>query len=403
MNEKVLCVDDEPNVLQALRRQLRRHFHLYTAGSAAEAIEMLMAEGPFAVIVSDLTMPSIDGVEFLTRARHYAPDTVRILLTGNAALDRVIDAINDGYVFRFLTKPCSTEQLIKAINAGIEQYHLVTAERELLEKTLRGSVKVLTEVLALANPTAFGHAGQVRQTVRRLCKRMDIENTWQYEVAAMLSQLGCLTVPPDVLARYYRAEQLEPDEQEVLEAHPQVGRDLIAAIPRLEEVAEMVAYQQKGYDGSGPPEGDVKGDQIPLGARILKVAIDHHRYKVRGMSDAEIAAELRLRSFEYDPRVLAALEEHVGLKEKYELREVTLNELAPPMVLAQDVKTNDGMLLVSRGQDVTPSMRRCLRNFISQGRLEDRLLVFIRVVGKEDDQQRPAASPAAHHTPAGSG
>ena len=160
MTEKILCVDDEPNVLQACRRQLRKRFHIETADGGEQALQAIAGQDPYAVIVSDMRMPGMDGIQFLARAKELTPNSVRIMLTGNSDQQTAIEAVNEGNIFRFLTKPCPAESLAKAIAAGVEQYRLVTAEKELLEKTLRGSIKVLTEVLSLVNPTAFGRAAR---------------------------------------------------------------------------------------------------------------------------------------------------------------------------------------------------------------------------------------------------
>jgi DNA-binding NtrC family response regulator len=162
---RVLCVDDEPNVLEGLRRQLRRHFSVATANGGILALEVLEREGPFAVVVSDMRMPEMDGAAFLGRVREQAADTVRVLLTGQADLDATIAAVNEANIFRFLTKPCPTESLITALNAAVEQHRLIMAERVLLEQTLHGSVKALTDILGLANPTAFGRAARAKKYV----------------------------------------------------------------------------------------------------------------------------------------------------------------------------------------------------------------------------------------------
>ena len=244
MSEKILCVDDEPNVLQALRRQLRRQFRIETVPGGAEGLEAIAADGPFAVIVSDMRMPGMDGVQFLSAVKERAPESVRVMLTGNADQQTAINAVNEGNIFRFLTKPCPPEVLAKTLATGVRQYQLVTAEKELLEKTLQGSVKVLTDVLSLTNPIAFGRATRVRKLVNELCKELKVNRLWEYEIAAMLSQIGCVTIPSDMLGRVYEGQALDTEEAKMFEGHPTVGRDLVANIPRLENVAEFIAYSR---------------------------------------------------------------------------------------------------------------------------------------------------------------
>ena len=296
MNEKILCVDDESNILQALQRQLRRQFRVETALSGAEGLEVITSDGPFAVIVSDMRMPGMDGIQFLSAVREQAPESVRVMLTGNADQQTAMDAVNEGQIYRFLTKPCPTETLVATLAAGVRQYQLVTAEKELLEKTLRGSVKVLTDVLSLANPTAFGHASRVRRMVQKLCKQLNVDQPWQCEIAAMLSQIGCVTVPSSTLNKIYHGQTLSDDESQMMAAHPSIGRELVANIPRLESVAEIIGSQQKCFDGSDTQADTPAGKEIPLGARILKVAIDYDTLKWSGLADVEVITELRQHS-----------------------------------------------------------------------------------------------------------
>lgn len=379
MNERILCVDDEPKVLSAFQRQLHEQFEITTATSGAEGLQRIAQTGPFAVVVSDMRMPGMDGIHFLSEVKKRTPDSVRIMLTGFADLQTTVEAVNEGNIFRFLTKPCAPEALARALQAGVTQFRLVTAEKELLEKTLRGAIKVLAEVLSLTNPVAFGHASRVQQLVARLCKHMQVERSWQIEIAAMLSQIGCVTIPPDTLDKAYRGGSLQAQEMQMLEAHPGIGADLIRMIPRLEEVAKIVAYQKKCFDGSGTPRDSVQGADIPLGARILKAATDYDALRWGGNQGHNALLELRSRSRRYDPDVLAALEALVARERQLEVREFALAEVRPHAVLAEDVRTPDGCLLIAKGQELTASMRQLLHNFAGRQGIEKQIRVRVYV------------------------
>src|SRR5579862_5440420 len=145
MQERILLVDDEPNVLLGYQRLLHGEFHAETAVGSAAGLTAVQNKGPFAVVLSDMRMPEMDGIQFLTRVKTLAPDAVRMMLTGYADVQTALSAVNEGNIFRFLTKPSSKEVLTSALTAGIAQYRLVTSEKELLEKTLTGSLTVLTE------------------------------------------------------------------------------------------------------------------------------------------------------------------------------------------------------------------------------------------------------------------
>jgi response regulator RpfG family c-di-GMP phosphodiesterase len=290
VNESVLCVDDEPSILAAYRAFLQPHFSVLTASGGEEALVVMAAMGPFAVVISDLQMPKMSGIEFLALAAQRHPDTVRLLLTGNADLDHAIQAVNDGHIFRFLTKPCRQVTLVAAVRAGIEQYRLITAQKDMLENTLRASVHVLGEVLALVNPVAFGKSLRVRQLVRDLVRIAGIAEDWTIDVAAMLSQLGCVVVPDSILHKIDRGEELDERERQTLNRHPHTGYELLRSIPRLERVAEIVAYQNHPYEASGAGSGV----DLPPGAGLLKVALDFDTLRQQGELETAALAIMRL-------------------------------------------------------------------------------------------------------------
>ncbi len=366
MSRKVLLVDDDPNILQGFKRQLRKQFQIETALGGKEGLEAVVKNGPFDVIVSDMQMPGMDGIQFLDAVRKIAPESVRMMLTGNADQKTAMDAVNDGHIFRFLTKPCAPEAFTKALEAGIEQYRLITAEHELLSKTLSGSVSVLTEVLSLVNPTAFGHAARVRRLVRQICQEMKVEHAWEIEIAAMLSQVGCVTIPETTLAKLSSGETLSDEELKTYQSHPQVGCHLISKIPRLKGAAEIIAYQQKHFDGSGVPNDKKKAEQIPLGARILKLVIDAVQLLSAEKSTEDIWTTIYNRKGWYDPslvNVLAAI-----LDVEYVIKSVGVKHLEDNMILDEHVVTQSGDLLLARGQEVTSSLRERLSTFAITGR-----------------------------------
>ncbi|NOY28957.1 MAG: response regulator [Planctomycetes bacterium] len=362
MNQKILLVDDDPNILQGFKRQLRKHFQVETAIGGKEGLEAVAKEGPFAVIVSDMQMPEMDGIQFLNAACQLAPESVRMMLTGNADQQTASNAVNEGRIFRFLTKPCAPETLIEAIEAGIKQYQLVTAERDLLSKTLSGSVSVLTEVLSLVNPAAFGQTTSIRRLVRQMCQELQVPNAWEIEIAAMLCQVGCVTVPEATLAKLSNGETLTDEELQTYQDHPQAGYNLISKIPRLRGAAEIIAYQQKCFNGSGMPNDEKQADQIPLGARILKLVID-----VVQLIAAEKTTELTLRIIRdregwYDPNLLDSLASVLGIK--YVVNSVSISQLEEGMVLEEHVLSKQGDLLLTSGQEVTLSMCERLKKFL---------------------------------------
>ena len=349
MTKRILCVDDEPNVLQAFERQFRKRFELHTALGPKKGLEALSHDAPFAVVVSDLRMPEMDGIEFLARVRENWPDTVRIMLTGQADLSAAIAAVNQGNVFQFLSKPCPSEMLARALDAGLHHHRLIVAERELLEQTLRGSIGVMSEILGLANPVAFSRAERVRRYVLHIAGHLNLAGQWQYELAAMLSQIGCVAVPPDVLDKYYDAQPLDANEATILSSQGHVGQKLLARIPRLEEVAEMVGNQHLGRNTP---------------------ALDFDQLVMRGTEPAAALSEMRKRG-SYDQSFLAALEQVQVQQAEREVRLLKLTELKTGMTTHSEVRAKSGLLLMGTGQEITASAIARLQTFaLSTGVVE---------------------------------
>jgi response regulator RpfG family c-di-GMP phosphodiesterase len=292
-----------------------------------------------------------------------------MMLTGNADQATAVKAINRGNIFRFLNKPCPPEELVSALEAAVRQHELITAERELLEKTLNGSIKVLTEILALFDPIRFGHAEKLRYQVRQMATALKLGQTWELEAAALLANIGHVTLPPELVLKARLGQPLSPREQQILERIPEVGSNLLAQIPRLDEVARIILYQNQRFDGSAFPPDKVAGENLPVGSRILKVLVDLVQLEKKGIQRPAAIEEMRKRKDWYDPRmlnvVIDALCQEADERGPVEgtTRLVTFLNLRIGDVLAADLVTKDGVLIISAGNRVTMPMMQRLRNF----------------------------------------
>lgn len=377
MEEKVhiLFVDDEPRVLEGLVLNMRRHFRISTALNGEAGLALIEGAEPPAVVVSDMRMPQMDGAVFLSKVRERSPDTVRLLLTGQADIESAIAAVNHGQIFRFLTKPCKTEILLGALSAAAEQHRLITAERVLLDQTLRGCVQALTDILSLTNPLAFGRAIRLKQLCSDLVAALGSPSTWQIEVAAMLSQIGCITLPPDTHEKLYYGRSLSREETEMVHHLPALAVQLIDRIPRLDSVRAILQNQSSNFDGSGNASGAPKGTAIPLGARILKIVGDYDMLEAAGQEPDVVLSILQSRQGKYDPEIL---ETFLRAKAKAPVRgisEVPLSGVRPGMFLARGVTSTSGTLLVARGQEVTVGLLQRLRN-LPRGTVREPLTVY---------------------------
>ncbi len=361
MTEKILCVDDDFNILRGLRRNLRKQFVIETSLDGASGLEAVDRRGPFAAIVSDMQMPGMNGARFLAEVRKRAPDSIRVLLTGQADIASAIAAVNEGHIFRFLTKPCPPETLIHTLEAALAQYRLVTAERTLLEKTLHGSVKVLTDVLALVNPVAFGRASRLKRYARHIATRLGLPDVWQFEVAAMLSQLGCVVLPADTLEKLNTGQPLSADEQKRVAKHPDLGADLLRHIPRLEAIAAMIARQHDPAADAASLQDSQQRDVILIGAHLLSVMLTFDQLVNRGVSQKDALAALQTRPDTYG--IVAAFN-GLDLEEgELTVRMATVRDLYPGMVLGEDIRTKTGALVLAKGHEVTQMMRERLYRY----------------------------------------
>jgi response regulator RpfG family c-di-GMP phosphodiesterase len=349
MSRRVLCVDDELHVLNALVRQHGKRFELQTALGVQQGVMALKNDGPFGVVVSDLRMPGLDGISFLSLARRTSPDTVRIMLTGHGDLQSALAAVNEGKIFQFLTKPCPPERLAQTIDTALEQHRLIKAERELQEKTLHGMVAVLSEILSLVSPVAFSRANRIRRYVQQMSAFLELQDAWQYELAAMLCQVGCVSLPSDILDRLQAGQTLSEGEKGIVREQVRLGHDLLSKIPRLDKVAEMVLRQAVGWSGDRGID-----DPIKIGGQMLKVALDFDQHLTQGKAVADAIDGMQNR-LDYHPALKEALRQIQAIESNSETFRVSISQLEPGMVTSKPVFAKNGLLLVGAGQEMAES------------------------------------------------
>jgi len=377
MNERVLIVDDDEELLNSFRRHFYKLYQLDTATNAEEGLKLLK-ENQYLVVVSDYMMPKMDGIRFLTLAKDITPDTTRIMLTGNADIKTAMQAVNEGCVYRFLTKPCAPEALAQMILAGIEYNQLLTAERVLLEQTLNGSISMLVEILSLVNPEAFSKALRIKKFVTALVKKLNISPAWCYEMAATLSQIGFVTLPPNLLEKIYLQKSLTAQEQTMLNNHPHIARKLIEKIPRLEIIAPMIEDQRKIYvDFPMLPGSSLPKEPAVLGAQILKVAIDYDDLAGSGYTHADIMHTMETRKGYYNFLILSAVAEPTISSASWERRMVFMFELKTGMVVDEDITTTENVLLLRRGHEVTETVLARMSNVNSYSKIKAPFQVLI--------------------------
>ncbi len=382
---RILMVDDEPNVLSGYRRTLCESYDVSTADGGAAALKILDESGPFPVVFTDMRMPRMDGVAFLRGARKKHPDSVYVMLTGNSDQETAINAINEGQVFRFLNKPCSPEMLEHTIRAGLRHYELIQSEKVLLRDTLSGSVKLLVEAMTLSHPELGKMGGDIRHDSQVLSNALGLSADWRLPLAASLCLLGFLVVS--------EASNGESLSDEVLESCAESGAGLLRHIPRLDEVAQVVARQRE--PGHLPNEFTATDGvtRAAVGARILRFVVDLQR-ETRAKNGDQVAAlnSLRLQPKLYDSRILDAASGSFDQLSAARAAQasriricVPVRALKPGMDLDQDILTTDGMLLLSKGQTLAPIMVERLRRFSRANLEHDEIAVITDAPGENGE------------------
>jgi response regulator RpfG family c-di-GMP phosphodiesterase len=367
----VLCVDDEPRVVDSMAVHLRRGYEVLTAHGGRSALDTIKEKGPPAVIVSDMRMPEMDGAALLKQVRHLYPETTRILLTGEPGRDAAVAAINEGQIFRFLTKPCPPDTLRSAIEAGVVQHRLVVAERVLLQETLIGCIKTLIDVLAITNTIAFGRARRIKQQATELADAIGASAFWQLEAAAMLSQLGYISLPVELVEKLYYGKRLTAEERALADGAPEVARRLLGRIPRLEPVLEILAVSQHA-------KNEVSDELLQLGGQILRVVLEYDAQMARGQSVNGAIQALRAEPNRFDAKLVKSLESLVGQAvESQQVSEVLVGRLTPGMVFLDELRTSVGTLLVPKGFEVTETFLERVRNF-GPNILQEKVRVALR-------------------------
>jgi response regulator RpfG family c-di-GMP phosphodiesterase len=353
VTERVLFVDDEPNVLEAIKRSLHKRFAMDTAASGAEGLRLLSEAGPFGLVVSDMRMPSMNGAQFLAKVREQSPDTVRMILSGQSDFQSTVAAVNDGHIYRFLCKPCPPDKLIPAVEDGLNQHRLITAEKVLLEQTLSGSIKMLIEILGMVSPSASSRASRLQRYVLDLATALALPPRWQWSTAAYISQIGCVTLPKEILTKVDAAQALSDEESRLYESHPEIAEKLLAPIPRLEDIAAIVRGQFGALDFSGKSEDISHWDVRSVGELLLRTSVEFDRLVSRGTSREAAVEALRVSKLGLPPSVIKALPTLKLVGREFTHRQVKLKELMPGMILDEDLVSLKGIRLIPSGQEVT--------------------------------------------------
>lgn len=361
MNNKILCVDDEDSILRGFKLNLRDKFDLHLASDGREGLELFKQEGGFAVVLSDMRMPHMNGAEMLSNIKKLDSEVVTVLLTGHTDFDSAMAAVNEGNVFRMLSKPCPPDTLKRVLKDAMDQHHLISSKRILLDKTLRGAVDALAQSLATAQPLFFGRAQRVRRLANGLAEEMNFTESWRVGVAAVFSQLAYLSIPTHLCEKVYYRKDLSFEIKNMVRDLPEETLKVVDLIPGLEDIREIL--QRVDIQ----PKFEVEdGTGIRTAASILRVALDYDYYHEQGHEDGLILRTLKSRADQYDEKVVETLSQFLNTDaDNYSLEEIDTRDLSEGMRLNEELLLDGSMLIASSGADIDRTLLKTIRNYIS--------------------------------------
>lgn len=408
----VLVVDDEPHVVAALRRSLRsRGWSVLTAGEGLGGLSVLR-EHPVDAIISDMRMPGMNGAQFLREARLLQPNAVRVLLTGHADIGSALQAVNEGEILRYFTKPWDDDALLDAIALGVERERLRAerdqllalsqvqnqtlielnqtleervaqrsaaladaladsqAARAQLAQGLEATMQMLATLVEARAGLTRGRARAVAAHVERVGPRLGLQGSALQEAvhAALLVDLGQMLLPDRLVSQ--PSALLHGNDRQLWLAHPQNAQAMLIGIPALSGAANLLAHLHERHDGAGVPRA-LPGRAIPLAARLLAVAADYEAMRcgavVRDRLTQTQALELMRADagHRYDPQVVAAFVDSLVAPTPAPRRQLTLalDKLQPGMELAADLQVREGFVLLPAGRTLDESLLAKLRDF----------------------------------------
>jgi len=368
----IMVVDDNPANLKLLEQMLAQRE--YTVHSFPRGLAALnrATENPPDLILLDINMPEMNGYEVCERlkANPKTSDIPVVFLSALTATQDKVKGFRAGGV-DYVSKPFEFAEVLARVDTHVKLKRAQQAERDLLENTLNGAVGTLWELVQLTSPLLAARSQTIREIMTCLIKRMEINDAWEYELAARLCLLGCITLPEEVFEKAYRGAALSPEEEKMFCAHPETAGRLVAKIPRLEGVAEIIRRQQR------PDEEPPNSNQPIRGARLLHLALEVDMRLYRSVPLQAALNQVKMSASYYEPAMLSALDSYSQAAVEFEVQSAFIRDLRAGMRLDQDVLTKTGLFIFKAGTVLTDAWVERLGNFLKSQGVQEPLRVRV--------------------------
>lgn len=395
----LLCVDDEENILSSLARTFRPlNYRVLTAASGRCGLELLESEA-IDLVISDMRMPEMNGADFLAEVASRWPRVIRILMTGYNDHDLTVSAINKGQIYYYLSKPWGVNDIRSCVQRALEYKRLEHERLELLETVRRqnaevmdlnanlerkvrervveiermksllekanrdlkkhivDSIGIFSSIIETREGTVAGHSRRVADLTHRIAVDIGLDEDERQTLlfAALLHDIGKVSLPDALIRRPFEA--LTHEERREVRKHPVIGEAMLLSLDEMKEVARIIRAHHEYYDGSGYPDG-LRGEEIPLAARILAVANEYDllrsgRLALESLGDAAARAFMREhRGTRYDPDIIDRFLALLSAQQDDDDNDETIiapDQLRPGMRLARDLLTRGGNVILPKG------------------------------------------------------
>jgi response regulator RpfG family c-di-GMP phosphodiesterase len=391
----IICVDDEKIVLDSLRKELNTAFSdklkVEVAESGEEALDLIneLVEDniEIPIIISDWLMPEMKGDEFLIKVQSFLPDTKKIMLTGQATTEGVGNAVNNAKLYRYIAKPWESNDLDLTVTEALKSYYrekqVIIQQKELkelnknlekkvqqrtkecelqreevqriLDNTLKGSIFLLLDIFSRSNPVIFNKAIRLKELTKKIISQLGFTPYWEFEIASLLSQIGCLDIDSNICTKYFNGEPLTQNELVAFKLHPLKTYKLLNKIPHFENVAIGIRDM---FASENITEGKIYSLSQPNKiSKILIVANDFDYLIISGKSKFEAIDIMKKNKNLYDSDIILALCKFIYINKDdssdFQSVAIPVSEVKVGMKVSKDIVSTDGNTILKSGEEIS--------------------------------------------------